>query len=67
MIKDLRAVDRSKPFFLYYTPGAVHAPHQTKPEDRERYRGQYAQGWDKVREQRLANRNNSALCHRIQH
>ena len=54
MIKDLRAVDRSKPFFLYYTPGAVHAPHQTKPEDRERYRGQYAQGWDKVREQRLA-------------
>jgi arylsulfatase len=54
MIKDLRAVDRSKPFFLYYTPGAVHAPHQTKPEDRERYRGQYAQGWDKIREQRLA-------------
>jgi arylsulfatase A-like enzyme len=54
MIKDLRAVDREKPFFLYYTPGAVHAPHHTKPEDRERYRGQYAQGWDKIREQRLA-------------
>lgn len=54
MIRDLRAVDRSKPFFLYYTPGAVHAPHQTKAEDRERYRGQYAQGWDKIREQRLA-------------
>ncbi|MCC7516607.1 MAG: arylsulfatase [Pseudomonadales bacterium] len=54
MIKDLRAVDREKPFFLYYTPGAVHAPHQTKPEDRERYRGQYAQGWDNIREQRLA-------------
>jgi arylsulfatase A-like enzyme len=54
MIKDLRAIDRDKPFFMYYTPGAVHAPHQTKPEDRERYRGQYAQGWDKIREQRLA-------------
>lgn len=53
MIKDLRAVNREKPFFLYYTPGAVHAPHHTKPEDRERYRGQYAQGWDKIREQRL--------------
>jgi len=54
MLKDLRAVDRSKPFFLYYAPGAVHAPHHTKAVDRERYRGQYAQGWDKVREQRLA-------------
>lgn len=54
MIKDLRAVDRQKPFFLYYTPGAVHAPHHTKPEDRERYKGQYAVGWDKIREQRLA-------------
>lgn len=54
MIKDLRAVNREKPFFLYYTPGAVHAPHHTKPEDRERYRGKYAEGWDKIREQRLA-------------
>lgn len=54
MIRDLRAVNRDKPFFLYYAPGAVHAPHQTRAEDRERYRGQYAQGWDKIREQRLA-------------
>ncbi len=54
MLQDLRAVDRAKPFFLYYAPGAVHAPHHTKAEDRERYRGQYAQGWDAVREQRLA-------------
>jgi arylsulfatase A-like enzyme len=53
MIKDLRAVDQQKPFFLYYTPGAVHAPHHTLPADRERYRGQYAQGWDSIREQRL--------------
>lgn len=54
MLKDLRAVDQKKPFFLYYTPGAVHAPHHTRPEDRERYKGLYAQGWDKIREQRLA-------------
>lgn len=54
MLKDLRAVDGAKPFLLYYAPGAVHAPHHTKAEDRERYRGRYAQGWDKVREQRLA-------------
>lgn len=54
MIKDLRAVDQNKPFFLYYAPGAVHAPHHTLPEDRERYQGQYSQGWDVVRTQRLA-------------
>lgn len=54
MVRDVRAVDQHKPFFLYYTPGAVHAPHHTKAVDRERYRGQYAAGWDKIREQRLA-------------
>lgn len=54
MIKDLRAVDQQKPFFLYYAPGAVHAPHHTLPQDRERYRGQYTQGWDEIRAQRLA-------------
>ena len=54
MLRDLRTVDQHKPFFLYYTPGAVHAPHHTKEEDRKRYLGQYAQGWDKIREQRLA-------------
>lgn len=54
MVKDLRAVDRDKPFFLYYAPGAVHAPHHTKPADRKKYEGKYAQGWDKIREERLA-------------
>jgi len=54
MLKDLRAVDQHKPFFLYYTPGAVHAPIHTKVEDRKKYEGHYAQGWDAIREQRLA-------------
>jgi arylsulfatase len=54
MVRDLRAVDQNKPFFLYYTPGAVHAPHQTKEVDRKRYEGKYVAGWDKIREQRLA-------------
>lgn len=54
MLRDLRAVDAHKPFFLYYAASGVHAPHQTKPEDRERYRGRYAQGWDAVRSERFA-------------
>jgi len=54
MVKDLRAVDQKKPFFLYYATGAVHAPHHTLAADRERYRGKYDQGWDAIRAQRLA-------------
>lgn len=54
MLRDLRTADQHKPFFLYYAPGAVHAPHQTREEDRKRYLGRYAIGWDKIREQRLA-------------
>lgn len=54
MITDLRAVNPDKPFFLYYAPGAVHAPHQPRAEDRERYRGQYDVGWDEIRKARLA-------------
>ena len=55
MIEDLRAHDADRPFFLYYAPGAPHAPHHTKRKDREKYLGKYARGWDRIREQRLGN------------
>ncbi|WP_116365923.1 arylsulfatase [Parahaliea mediterranea] len=54
MIRDLRALDGDKPFFLYYTPGAPHAPHHTKAQDRARYRGAFDAGYDAIRSQRLA-------------
>jgi arylsulfatase len=54
MLRDLRAHDARRPFFLYYASGAPHAPHHTKPRDREKYRGRYDGGWDAVREARLA-------------
>lgn len=54
MITDLRSVNADKPFFLYYAPGAVHAPHQPRATDRERYAEKYHQGWDEIRRQRLA-------------
>ncbi|MGB5408048.1 MAG: arylsulfatase [Thiogranum sp.] len=53
MLKDQRAVSRSKPFFMYYSTAAAHAPHHTKALDREMYRGAYDQGYDQVREARL--------------
>lgn len=43
-----------KPFFLYYAPGATHAPHQVPAEWRDRYRGQFDTGWDVYRQQVFA-------------
>ena len=48
------AVAPDRPFFLYYAPGATHAPHQPKPEWTAKYKGKFDQGWDKVREETLA-------------
>lgn len=53
-IKDLRAHDADKPFFLYFAHVAMHGPLQAKESDIAKYRGTYAQGWDKVRESRFA-------------
>ena len=42
-----------KPFFVYYAPGAGHAPHQAPKEWIAKFKGQFDQGWDKVREETL--------------
>jgi arylsulfatase A-like enzyme len=39
-----------KPFFMYFAPGATHAPHQVPPEWIEKYGGKFAHGWDRQRE-----------------
>ncbi|MFE9580758.1 arylsulfatase [Nocardia sp. NPDC006044] len=53
-IKDLRAHDAAKPFFLYFAHVAMHGPLQAKPDDLAKYRGRYAEGWDKLRQNRFA-------------
>ena len=52
-IQDLKAVAPEKPFFLYYAPGAAHAPHQVPKEWIEKYRGKFDMGYEKAREQTL--------------
>jgi len=42
-----------RPFFAYFAPGAAHAPHQPPAEYVAKYKGQFDQGWDKVREETL--------------
>ena len=53
-IRDAKAVAPEKPFFLYYAPGACHAPHHAPREWIERYRGRFDQGYEALREQTLA-------------
>lgn len=48
-VRDLRNVSVDRPFFLYYCPGAVHAPHQVPAEYVERYAGAFDDGWDAAR------------------
>jgi arylsulfatase len=43
-----------KPFYLYFAPGATHAPHHVPKEWIAKYRGQFAGGWDRLREQTFA-------------
>ena len=43
-----------KPFFLYYAPGATHAPHQVSKEWSDQYKGKFDGGWDAFREKVFA-------------
>lgn len=53
MIKSLRASDTTRPFFLYFAHTAMHGPLGAKPEDLAAQRGRYAEGWDRIREERF--------------
>lgn len=44
-----------KPFFVYWAPGATHAPHHVPKQWIEKFKGKFDQGWDKIREGILAN------------
>jgi len=46
---DLRAVDVTRPFFLYFCTGACHSPHQPPRRWLEHYRGRFDGGWDALR------------------
>ncbi len=54
-MSSLNAVAPEKPFFLYYVPGATHAPHHPTPEWIEKFKGKFDHGWDKEREVIFAN------------
>jgi len=49
-----KALTPDKPFFIYFAPGATHAPHHVPKEWIAKYKGKFDQGWDKLREETLA-------------
>ena len=53
-IRTQHAAAPDKPFFLYFAPGNSHAPHHAPKDWIAKFKGQFDQGWDKVREETLA-------------
>ena len=53
-INDAKAVVPEKPFFLYYAPGACHAPHHAPKEWTDRFKGRFDMGYEAIRETILA-------------
>jgi arylsulfatase len=53
-IRQQHSLAPDKPFLAYYTPGLCHAPHHAPKEWIAKFKGQFDQGWDKVREETLA-------------
>jgi len=49
-----KAITPDKPFFVYFAPGATHAPHHVPKDWIAKWKGKFDQGWDKVREETLA-------------
>ena len=49
-IADSKQVAPNKPFFLYFCPGAQHAPHHVPKEWADKYKGKFDDGWDAYRE-----------------
>lgn len=53
-ISQQKALAPDKPFFVYFAPGATHAPHHVPAEWADRYQGEFDAGWDVLRQQIVA-------------
>ena len=54
-IKQLNAAAPDQPFFVYYVPGATHAPHHPTPEWIAKFKGKFDMGWNAMRDEIFAN------------
>ncbi|GGF39786.1 arylsulfatase [Echinicola rosea] len=49
-IRNQKSTAPNKPFFVYFAPGATHAPHHAPKEWRDKFKGEFDEGWNKVSE-----------------
>jgi arylsulfatase A-like enzyme len=52
-VRQQKALMPDKPFFMYFAPGATHAPHQVPKQWSDKYKGKFDDGWDVLRERIL--------------
>jgi arylsulfatase A-like enzyme len=60
-IRDSKMIAPEKPWFMYFCPGCAHAPHHVFKEWADKYRGKFDLGYEKIREQILANQKKIGL------
>ena len=53
-VRQQKALMPDKPFFMYFAPGATHAPHHVPKAWSDKYKGKFDGGWDKLREETIA-------------
>ncbi|MCP5016541.1 MAG: arylsulfatase [Ketobacter sp.] len=53
-VKFQHALDPKKPFFIYFAPGATHAPHHVPQDWIDKWKGKFSKGWDVIREETLS-------------
>jgi len=61
MIADAKQVAPERPFFMYFCPGANHAPHHPPKEWADKYKGKFDEGYEKIREGILENQKKLGL------
>ena len=49
-VRQQKALMPDKPFFMYFAPGATHAPHHVPKAWSDKYKGKFDDGWDVLRE-----------------
>ncbi|MGB5169095.1 MAG: arylsulfatase, partial [Acidimicrobiia bacterium] len=60
-VRDAKAIAPEKPWFMYFCPGAGHAPHHVFKEWADRYKGAFDQGYEAIRSDILSRQKEMGL------
>ncbi|WP_115461575.1 arylsulfatase [Winogradskyella aurantiaca] len=63
-IQSQKSLNPAKPFFMYFSTGTAHAPHQVPQEYIDKYKGKFKNGWDELRKTTLKNQKELGIVDR---